>query len=46
MEKRNILIEFVDCMFTFLTSMVVIGVGLLLTYLTYDFILNIISKFL
>ena len=46
MEKRNILVEFVDILFVFLTAIVVLVVGLLLINVTFDFVLSLTSKFL
>lgn len=46
MEKRNILIEFVDVMFTFVTAIIIIAFGVLFLNFTYEFVLNLISKFI
>lgn len=44
-DKRNILTEFVDVMFTFVTAIIVIAFGLVFLNLTYQFIEELISKF-
>lgn len=45
MEKRNILVEFLDVMFTFVTAIVVCAFGLLFLNISFEFILSLISKF-